>query len=238
MLKNQRIVVIGGSSGIGLATAKSAAADGANVVIASSNRQRIDKALSELPENTRGIVADAGKAESLEALFKTIGKFDHLVYTAGDSINLFPIKDTGLNAAKQFFDVRYWGAFAAVKFGATYINQGGSINLIGGTASRRPGAGWSLAASACSALEGFARAMAVELAPIRVNLVAPVVVKTDLWDAMSETGRNNFYTYVSDTVLLMRAAEAEDIAGAFLYLMQEPHATGQILVIDGGSVLV
>jgi NAD(P)-dependent dehydrogenase (short-subunit alcohol dehydrogenase family) len=237
-LQGKRVIILGGSSGIGLATAIAASAEGANVVIVSGNQQRIDNALQELPNPGTGFAVDLSKEENIKIFFNTIGSFDHLVYTAGENLTLTALADTEIEKARDFFNIRYWGAFAAVKYGAKHINAGGSINLTGGIAGARPGAGWAVAASICNAMEGFVRATAVELAPVRVNSVVPGVVKTNLWNSFSETDRENLYKSVGDSLLTKRVGEAEDIALAFLYLMKQQFGTGQNIVIDGGAVLV
>lgn len=237
-LKDKKVIILGGSSGLGLATAKAAAAEGATVIIVSGNQQRIDLALQELPDNSSGIAVDLLQEENIKTFFETAGSFDHLVFTAGENLILHNISDTDIEAARNFFNLRYWGAFAAVKYGAPHINPGGSISLTSGIASARPGAGWAIAASICGAMEGFVRAMAVELAPIRVNSVMPGVIKTNLWNSMSDNDRNNLYKTVGDSLPVKRVGEAEDIALAFLYLMKQQFGTGQNMIIDGGAVLV
>jgi len=237
-LTGKKVIVLGGSSGIGLATAKAAAAEGAQVTIVSGNRQRIDNALKALPANAAGAEADLGDEAAIKQLFDAAGSFDHLVYTAGENIRLGDISDTDTAAARNFFNVRYWGALATVKYAASHIKPGGSINLIGGIASPRPGKGWGIAASICAAMEGFTRAMAIELAPIRVNLVSPGVVRTNLWNSMPEQEREQLYTTVGNSLPLKRVGEAEDIALAYIYLMKQQFSTGQVLVVDGGAVLV
>jgi len=237
-LKDKRVIILGGSSGLGLATAKFAAAEGANVVIVSGNKSRIDNALEELPASATGFAVDLSKEENIKQFFESAGKFDHLVYTAGENLTLHTINETDIDDARSFFNVRYWGAFAAVKYGAPHINKGGAISLISGTASLRPGAGWSVASSICGAMEGFVRAMAVELAPIRVNSVVPGVIKTNLWGGMTEADREGLFKSQSDSLLLKRVGEAEDVALAFVYLMKQSFATGQNIVIDGGAVLI
>jgi NAD(P)-dependent dehydrogenase (short-subunit alcohol dehydrogenase family) len=237
-LKDRKIILLGGSSGLGLATAKAAAAEGANVVIVSGNLQRINAALQELPGGSAGHAIDLGKEENIKAFFEKEGDFDHLVYTAGENLHLSGIGETGIDKARSFFTLRFWGAFAAAKYGAPHINRGGSINLTSGIASMRPGKGWALASSICGAMEGFVRAAAVELAPIRVNSVVPGVVRTNLWGNMTEGDRENLYRTVGDSLLVKRVGEAEDIARTFLYLMKQDFGTGQNIVIDGGMVLV
>lgn len=237
-LEGKRVIVLGASSGIGLAVAQAAAAEGAQVIIASGNEQRINKAKETLPDSAEAYAVDLSDEQNIKAFFERIGKFDHLVYTAGENIQLNMLADTDLNAASKFWNIRYWGAMAAVKYGTGNINDGGSITLTGGNAGARPGSGWSLAASICSAMEGFTRAMAMELAPVRVNLVAPGVVKTNLWNSMSEADREGLYQSVGEKLPVGRVGEVEDIAQAYLYLMKQAYGTGQALTVDGGNVLV
>lgn len=237
-LQGKRVILLGASSGLGLATAKAAANEGAKVVIVSGNRQRIDAALKELPAGSEGVATDLSREENIRDFFNKAGQFDHLVYTAAENLTLSNISDTEIEKARNFFNLRFWGAFAAVKYGAPHMNPGGSISLTSGIASIRPGKGWAVAASICGAMEGFVRALAVELAPIRVNSVMPGVVKTNLWNSMSEADREALYKTVGDTIPVKRVGESEDIALAFLYLMKQPFGTGQNLVVDGGTILV
>lgn len=237
-LEGKKVIILGGSSGLGLATAIAAAGEGGELIIVSSNRERIDKALSELPPTAKGYAIDLSKESNIQAFFDSSGPFDHLVYTAGENLRLQTIDATDIDNVRHFFDLRFWGAFAAVKYAAAKINQGGSINLTSGIASLRPGKGWSVASAICGAMEGFVRAMAVELAPIRVNSVMPGVIRTNLWNSMTEAERQNFYQSAGDALLVKRIGEATDIAQAFVYLMKQSFGTGQNMVIDGGAVLV
>lgn len=237
-LTGKRVVLLGASSGLGLATAQAAAADGANVVIVSGNRKRLDEALKTLPAGSEGHTADLSQEASIRELFGRLGNFDHLVYTAAENLTLSNVSDTDIDQARGFFGIRFWGAFASVKYAAPHINPGGSINLTSGTAGARPGKGWVLASSICGAMEGLVRALAVELAPIRVNSVVPGIVKTNLWNSMPEGDRENLYKTVGASLPVGRVGEAEDIALTFLYLMKQAYGTGQNIVIDGGGVLV
>ncbi|RAJ33008.1 SDR family oxidoreductase [Pedobacter cryoconitis] len=235
-LQGQKIVIIGGSAGIGLATAKSAAAKNAAVIIISSNQQRINKALEELPETATGYAIDVTNETQVKNIFEQIGAFDHLIYTAGENLQLGDLKDTSLAGAHQFFEVRYWGAFSAVKYASPYVK--GSIVLTSGIASNRPGKGWSLGASICSAMEGFARAMAVELAPVRVNIVSPGVVKTELWAGMSLVEQQEMFNQIGSSLPVKRVGNPDDLAKTYLYLIEQEYATGQTIIVDGGASLV
>jgi NAD(P)-dependent dehydrogenase (short-subunit alcohol dehydrogenase family) len=237
-LTNKRVIILGASSGIGLATAKAATAEGAGVVIVSSNRQRIDQALKELPAGSEAHAVNLSQEQNIKAFFDSIGNFDHLVYCAGENLSLAPIADTDIDQARQFFTVRFWGAYTTVKYAASHINAGGSIGLMGGNAGLRPDKGWTVASSICGAMEGLNRALAVELAPIRVNLVAPGVVRTGLWDGMPATDRESYFKTLADALPVHRIGTPEDIARAYIYLMKQGYCTGQQLVVDGGHILV
>lgn len=237
-LQGKRVVVLGGTSGIGFATAEAAAREGASVVIASSRKERVESALAALPEGVEAHVVDLSQEDRIRDLFERIGEFDHLAFTAGETLQLGDIGTTDLKKARQAFDIRFWGAYAAAKYGKDHIRPGGSIVLTTGIAGLRPHKGWTVAASICSAMEGLTRALAVELAPIRVNTVSPGIVRTDLWSGMSEADREAMYRRMAETLPVGRVGEAEDIAQTYLYLMRERFSTGQVIVVDGGGVLI
>ena len=236
-LQGRRIVVLGGSSGIGLAVAQAAAREGATVVIASSRRARVDEALNTLPEGTEGHALDLADEPAVRAVFERLGNFDHLVFTAGESLQLDRLANTDIESAKRFFSLRYWGAYLSAKYGSGNIREGGSIVFTSGIAGQRPRPGWSVAASICAAMEGLTRALAVELAPIRVNIVSPGTVKTPLWAGMLETDREALYQQTAERLPVGHVGKPAEIAEAYLYLMRQSYATGQVLVVDGGGLL-
>jgi NAD(P)-dependent dehydrogenase (short-subunit alcohol dehydrogenase family) len=237
-LTGKRIVILGGSSGIGLGTAQAAAREGAKLVIVSSRKARVDDALAALPSGTEGHVLDLTDSAAMKALFDQLGDFDHLVFTAGETLQVGDLASTDLETARHFFDLRYWGAYGAAKYGSSHIRKGGSIVFTSGLAGQRPHAGWALGASICSAMEGLTRALAVELAPIRVNIVAPGVVKTPLWANMTEPARDALYQHTADRMLVGHVGDAGEIAEAYLYAMRQTYGTGQRIVVDGGGALV
>lgn len=237
-LQQMRVVVVGGSTGIGLAVAQQSASLGAKVVIVSSNAERVQKAVECIGGEAQGQAVDASDEGAVATFFSKLGAFDHLVFTAGDSLHLRDLATTDLQQARRAFELRYWAALAAVKYGSPHIRKGGSIVLTTGIASQRPQKGWIIAASVCGTIETLTRALAVELAPIRVNAVSPGVVRTNLWQNMSASERERLYESVGDSLPVGRVGEVSDIAQAFLFLMQEGFATGQTVVVDGGTVLV
>jgi NAD(P)-dependent dehydrogenase (short-subunit alcohol dehydrogenase family) len=238
-LRQSRIVVAGGTSGIGFAVAEAAAQAGAEVIIASSNPERVAGALDRLPQGTRGETLDFTDEAQVSALFARVEAFDHLVYTAGETLLLQNLADLSIEAAQRAFEVRYWGALKAVKYGASLIRAGGSITLTSGVASSRPLPAWTIPSSILGAIESLTRTLAVELAPLRVNAVAPGAVRTALWDnMMSETDREGLFDQLAKKLPVGRVGEASDVAQTYLYLMQQGFSTGQVIIVDGGHVLV
>jgi NAD(P)-dependent dehydrogenase (short-subunit alcohol dehydrogenase family) len=238
-LQKSRVVVAGGTSGIGFGVAEAAAQAGAEVIIASSNPERVAAALDRLPQGTRGEALDLTDEAQVSAFFARVGAFDHLVYTAGETLLLQNLADLSIEAARRAFEVRYWGALKAVKFGASLIRAGGSITLTSGVASSRPIPAWTIPASILGAIESLTRTLAVELAPLRVNAVSPGVVRTALWDTiMSEADREGLFAQFAEKLPVGRVGEASDIAQTYLYLMQQGFSTGQVIIADGGHVLV
>jgi NAD(P)-dependent dehydrogenase (short-subunit alcohol dehydrogenase family) len=161
-----------------------------------------------------------------------------LVFTAGDSLHLHDLASTDLQQARHAFELRYWSALAAVKHGNPHIRKGGSIVITTGIAGLRPQKGWVIAASVCGTIDALTRALAVELAPIRVNAVSPGVVRTNLWQSMPAPERERLFETVGKSLPVGRVGEAHDVAQAYLFLMQEGFSTGQTIVVDGGTVLV
>ena len=235
---NKRVVIVGGSSGIGLAVAEEATSQGAEVVIISSKAGRVQEAIQSIGGQARGQAIDVSDENAVESFFTKLGAFDHLVFTAGDSLQLNELADTDLKQARHAFELRYWSALATVKYGSPHIRKGGSIVLTTGVAGQRPQSGWVIAASVCGTIEALTRALAVELAPIRVNAVSPGVVRTNLWQNMSSSEREQLFESVGKRLPVGRVGEAHDIAQAFLFLMKEGFSTGQTVVVDGGTVLV
>jgi NAD(P)-dependent dehydrogenase (short-subunit alcohol dehydrogenase family) len=237
-LEGKRVVLLGGTAGIGLATAQAAAAAGARVVAVSSNPDNVAKALAELPAGAQGETVDLTREPEIKALFARLGAFDHLVYTAGESLALFPLHDVEIAAAQRFFQTRYWGAYTSVKYAAPHINAGGSIVLSSGGAVQRPMPGWTVPASILGAIEALGRALAVELAPIRVNVVRPGLVRTELWREFPVEARDELFRTHGGALPAGRVGEASDLARSYLHLMEQEYATGAILTVDGGGVLI
>jgi NAD(P)-dependent dehydrogenase (short-subunit alcohol dehydrogenase family) len=236
-LKNARVLIIGGTSGIGLGVASAVAARGAEPIVASRKPSSVDRALAQLPDTARGAVIDLSDGASLDRFAADIGKIDHLVFTAGDSLQFAKVADLTPEVVSGFLLTRFVSALNAVRVFAPRIAAGGSITMTSGTAAHQPAFG-VLPVSVCGAMNAATTALAVELAPIRVNAVAPGVVRTPLWDAMDDEERQAMYDQSAQRIPLGRIAEVEDVARAYVYCMEQTHGTGIVLVVDGGSLLV
>ncbi|MBN7822475.1 SDR family oxidoreductase [Bowmanella yangjiangensis] len=237
-LRDKHIVILGGSSGIGLEVARQALTEGASVTIASSNPLRLESALARLGKGVCGHLLDLTDHQAIAAFFTEVGAIDHLVYSAGDRLLLSPLAELDSVNARHAFELRFWSALVAIRHAVRWIRPDGSIVLSGGIAGIRPSSGWSLAASVCGAIDSLVRALALELAPLRINAVAPGLVRTELWRDMGESERQALYQSVAARLPVGRIGEVEDVAAAYLFLMRSGFANGQSLVVDGGNVLV
>lgn len=240
--REKSIVILGGTSGIGLAVAREAIDEGATVCIASKRLERVEKARAELaPTDAVHLTTqtiDVASEAAVKGFFEGIGAFDHLVFTAGDDLPIGSLVDKDLTDARARFETRFWGALAAFKHGVRSIRRGGSIVLTSGFSSTRPRPGWTLQASIQSAIEGLTRALAVELAPIRVNAVSPGLARTPRWNAWTDSARHELYRKEEQRLPVGRVGEAAEIATAYLYLMENSYATGTVVLADGGGALV
>ncbi len=236
-LCGQHVVVIGGASGIGYAVAECALAEGAAVVIGSRQADRVAAAAARLGAGATGAVVDANDEASVETFLAGVGRFDHLVFTAGDwggPRHAFGSVGTmDFEAAGAAPGVRFWGALKAAKHAQGRIAETGSITLTDGVIAHRPRPGVALATAFAGALEHLVKALAVDLAPLRVNAVCPGLTMTDIAHAMPPEARAAYH----ERQLIKRGGEPTEVAQAYLYLMKAGFTTGQALVVDGGLLL-
>jgi len=236
-LKNATVVILGGSSGIGLATAKAARAEGAQVIITGRSAKRLQTARADLGDAVRTVVLDVADETGTRIFFQELDHLDHVFITAGTLV-----KDSRLApdsaTLRPAMDTRFWGALYAAKYGALKMNGSGSIVFMSGTAGQRPLDGASVASASCGAVEAFARALAVDLAPIRVNTIQPGFVDTPLLDEVLGAQRAEILAAVATRLPVRRIGRPEEIADAVLFLMKNGYVTGITLTIDGGGLLV
>ena len=235
-MEAKKIVIIGGSSGIGLATAKGAVALGAEVIIAARTPAKLAHARHEIGGSVDTVVLDISQEEQVRSFFERVGAFDHLT-TPGGYMSGGGIFALETFVAQQSFANKFWGQYFAAKHGASQIRPGGSIVLISGQLSQRPTAGAVIVASVNSAVEGLGRALAVELAPIRVNICSPGLTDTPRFEAQGRQKAEAFFASYAEKLPLKRVGQAKDVAETILYLMNNQQTTGSTLFVDGGYTL-
>ncbi len=235
-LDGQRVVVIGGASGIGFAVAALAREMGARVVIASSQAANVESAVARIGGATGGAV-DLRDEASVSRFFEDLGPFDHLAITAGDwgGTMFAATPELDFVAAREGLEVRFWGVLAAVKHGSRAISPNGSITLTSGMLAHRPIKGSALATAVGGAVEHLTRGLAVELAPLRVNAVCPGLILTD---HVQQTMPAEMLAMFVASLPLPRTASPTEAATAYVYAMINTYVTGQVLPVDGGGSLV
>jgi len=234
-LDDKRVVVIGGATGVGFGIAELASELGATIVIGSSNEAKVTAAVERLP-NATGHTVDLRDEASVAVFFEGLGAFDHLAITAGDwgGPMFVSARDLDLTQARDLLNVRFWGALAAVKHGSRIVAQNGSITLTSGIIAHRPRKGTPVAAAIGGAIEHLARGLAMDLAPVRVNAVSLGLILTDIVKQMPEARMQAMVAPLP----IPRGATPAEAAKAYVYLMLNDYATGQILHVDGGGLLI
>ncbi len=237
-LKNKTVVILGGSSGIGLATAKAAMEDGAHVVITGRSRDRLDAARAELGGEVRAVPLDAANEEGTRSLFGDLETVDHIFVTAA-TVTLTGGLAPSTEVLRPGMDTRFWGSLYAAKYGAPKMTAGGSITFTSGTSAWRPipGSG-GVGSASCGAVEALARSLAVDLAPIRVNTIAPGLIETPLIAEVLGANAAAIVASEAKRLPVRRVGRGEDIADAVLFLMKNGFTTGITLTVDGGRTLV
>ena len=233
-LKDKRVLVVGGSSGIGLGVAAKAIAAGADLTIASRSQPKLQAAAAELGGAVQIAVLDTGNAEGVEAFFAGTAAWDHIVISAAQTPT-GPLRKLTLEDAMRAMESKFWGAYRIAR--AAKFSEHGSLTFISGFLSVRPSASSVLQGAINAALEALARGLALELSPVRVNAVSPGLIDTPLWSKMEETARKAMFERVAQTLPAKTIGTGEDIANAVLFLLETPFATGSTVRVDGGGAI-
>ena len=231
-LAGKKVVVIGGSSGIGLATAELAKSQGADVIIASRSAAKLDPVAERL--RVTGIPTDVTNDQSVAELFRCTGPVDHVVLTAAQ-LRTGPFKTVAMEDVRATMEGKFWGAWRVAR--EAEIRAGGSLTLVTGFLSVRPRPNSAIISAANGALESLARALALELAPVRVNAVSPGVIDTPIRAAMPEAARKEMLAKTAAALPVGRVGMAEDIAQQIASFMTNGFATGAIVYVDGGALV-
>jgi NAD(P)-dependent dehydrogenase (short-subunit alcohol dehydrogenase family) len=232
-LAGARVVVVGGTSGMGLATARAAAAQGADVVAA--GRRPVE---GRAPiEGVRHAQVDVTDEASVRALFDGLGSLDHLFVSSSPGAP-GPLLEQDLAAARTFVDGKLLGSWACARYAAPLMPAGGSITFVTGCAVIRPPRHAAMATAAFAAVEALSRALALELGPLRVNTIRPGYTDSEMWSGLSDADRDAFRRRVADALPTGRMGTPDDIAHAAVFLMTSRQTTGAVLEVSGGETLV
>jgi NAD(P)-dependent dehydrogenase (short-subunit alcohol dehydrogenase family) len=236
-LKDQRVVIFGGTSGIGLAAAIQAKAAGASVIVIGSNAERAQQAAEQ-----HGLAgwraADVTRSETIYAALADIEHVDHLVLLAGSFV-AGRVLDADVDHLRRAFEERIWASIHAIRALGDKLSKSGSITFISGNLADRPNAyGTAVLAAASAAMEAMARGMALELAPVRVNTLSPGPINTPILSKALGEGRDAFVASLEQALPLHRLGSAEEAGNAVVFLMANTFMNGAVLNIDGGARLV
>jgi NAD(P)-dependent dehydrogenase (short-subunit alcohol dehydrogenase family) len=235
-LAGKNVVIIGGTAGIGLATAVSASQRGAKVWAAGRTQAHIDTATQTAAGAFEIVQADTHDAASMEAIFKDVGEIDHLVSAAiGGERTLKPFLEQTEDQFKAAYD-KLWGYAKVVRTGAPYMADGGAITLVSGSPARKVSPSTSALTCVGASVEAMVRCLAVEMAPIRVNVVSPGTISTAMFDWMGE-GKEETLAKMTQGHLIKRAGSSDEVAAGLIFVMENGYVTGTTVDVDGGRLL-
>ncbi len=233
-LQAKRVLVVGGTSGIGFGTAQAALAAGAHVTIASRSPDKVADALSRLGAAAAGEVLDTGDDPGIAAFFARHAPFDHVAVTASKT-KVAAVRDLPLEDAYQSFASKFWGAYRIAR--AARITDGGSLTLVSGFLSIRPRKGAAIQGAINGAVEALTKGLALEFAPVRVNCVSPGLVATEMFSGLAGDARQSMFDNAASRLPAGIVGLPEHIATQVIACMDNPYMTGSIIYLDGGGAL-
>jgi len=233
-----RVLVAGGSSGVGLATAKLLVRCGAHVVLNGRDRAKLDTAQAQLGDHASIAAFDVTRAQHRARALAEIGHFDHLVLALSGGKGAGPFAELVPAELQSGFDAKFWPYFSLVQESLPYLNQSGSITFVSAISARASNPGTAGLSAINSAIEGLVKPLAVELKPRRVNAVSPGVIDTPWWNWMPEDKKQETFNKFAAVTPVGRIGNPEDIAESIVFLISNSFMTGCVLECDGGLRLV
>lgn len=233
-LVGQKVVVFGGSSGIGLATAQVAAGAGAEVFITGRDVSKLNEAARQVGLGVHPEVVDAADVAAVRSFFARLGRFDHLVLAVSGAKGAGPFETLSLDELRGGFEAKFWLHVAAAQSALPTLDQRGSITFISAISARTGNPGTAGLAAINAAIEALVPPLAVELKPRRVNAVSPGLIDTPWWGRVSEEQRQALFDRTAKSTPVGRVGRPEDVARAILFLLEDDFMTGTVLECDGG----
>ncbi|MBO6718916.1 MAG: SDR family oxidoreductase [Rhizobiaceae bacterium] len=230
-LEDKTVAVFGGSSGIGFAVAGQALAAGASVTILSRDPARLAAAASRL-DYADTFALDVRDAAAVSAFFSARPAFDHVVVSAAQ-LSIGPLRQRRLEDERAAMDSKFWGAVHVAQ--AARITDGGSLTLVSGMLGVRPSGKATVLGAVNAALDALARALASELAPVRVNCVSPGRIDTEWWDSLAPPERAALLERTAEALPVGRVGRPQEIAVMIVQCMRNGFLTGSVLSVDGGG---
>lgn len=236
-LKDKTIIIIGGSSGIGLAVANMAYMSGANVSITSRDLNKAISVAISVGSTVKGLALDVDDEQAVNDFFKSYTNIDHIYITAG-STKLGSVTEGILEENMGAFNTRLLGSLRVVRAVSNKIATSGSITFTGGVSTDRPISGAWISGLGTASAEQLARVLVMELPQIRFNAVAPGYTDTPMWDSIMGENKREIFSGIADKLPVKKIASAEEVASAVLFLMSNDSITGEVIHIDGGQRLI
>ncbi|MEU9114831.1 SDR family oxidoreductase [Streptomyces sp. NPDC048483] len=230
-------LVVGGTSGVGLAAARLLQSRGVTVHIAGRGKERLDD-LAATDASLVGHQADAGNADEIRAVAEAIGSVDWLVLAAGGSEGPGPIADLDLAMLRRAFEAKFWPHITTIQSVLPHLAPDGSITLLGAITARAGMPGTAGIAAINGAVEALVRPLAAELAPIRVNAVSPGFVDTPWWSGLPDDAKRDYFAQAAATLPVRHIASAEEVAEVVALAATNANLTGSVMEADGGARLV